>query len=223
VLALASAGGRLYDLRADTGQVELRDAATGGVRQAARSGAEVLTGGNEVWAAGCCALATPAQTVTKLDPSSLRVTSSVVVPEEGEIPQLAAGRAGVWLLSEDGALLREIDGRSRSVNLSSQPASVLVVGSTSVVLAGSDGTLAAIDPTTGRAGWRVPFAPDGGVRPTAVAIFGDEIYLAIPQHVLTFSISRRVKTADFSIDAQWFAVSTDGVWAATPSAAVELR
>lgn len=229
IIAATTADGELFDVRFDTGQLEARDPTSGAIVRSTKLQAETntLTAlGNELWVTACCRSSTPTQTVQTIDPSTLAATTAVVVPEEGETAQVAAGPAGVWFMSQDSTWLQRVDSPHAVVIGFAQPgnAGQIAVGASVVVVANSLGQLDAYNATTGKLKFQVDYAvTQSDIVPTAAAIDGDTVYVAIPGHVLEFSIAKRAKVGDVTgLNAQRLSVGPHGVWAATDGSVVQL-
>jgi outer membrane protein assembly factor BamB len=227
IIAAATADGELFDVRFDTGQLEARDATSGVVLRTAKQPAETpaLTAqGNGLWVTECCQGPTPSQTVLMVDPSTLTNTTEEFVAQEGETPQLAAGPAGVWLLNEPSYQLLRVDTPHRIVILMQGSAAQVAVGTSVVLVADDLGHVTGYNPTTGALEFQLEYGvTQSDIVPTAAAIDGDDLYVAIPGHVLEFSIARKAKIGDVTgLNAQRLSVGPHGVWAATDGSLVQI-
>ncbi|HEY5199856.1 MAG TPA: hypothetical protein VIJ31_03020 [Acidothermaceae bacterium] len=228
IITATTADDELFDVRFDTGQLEARDSSSGVVLRATKQPAETDTltaQGNRLWVSECCRGSSPSQTVLTVDPSTLVATTEVIVAQEGETPQLAAGAAGVWLINEASTQLQRVDTPHGIVIPLPGNDTGLAVGASVVVLADDSGRVMGYDPTTGALLFSLQFgvAEDGGVVPRAVAIDGDTLYVAIPGHVLEFSIAKKAKVGDVTgLDVQRLSVGEHGVWAATDGSVVQI-
>ena len=229
ILAAATADGELFDVRFDTGELEARNATSGVVVRSTKLQAETntLTAlGNQLWVTACCRSSTPSQTVQTIDPSTWAVTTALVVAQEGETAQIAAGPAGVWVMNDDSTWLQRVDSPHAVVIGFATPgnAGQIAVGASVVVVADGLGQLDVYNAKTGTAESHLEYGVAlGDVTPTAAAIDGDTVYVAIPGHVLEFSISKKAKVGDVTgLDAQRLSVGLHGVWAATDDSVVQL-
>lgn len=228
IIAATTADGELFDVRFDTGQLEARDASSGAVLRTAKQQAETdaLTAqGNRLWVTECCRASTPSQTIQTVDPSTLDAITQTVVAQEGETPQLAAGPAGVWLLDETSTQLQRVDTPRGPVIPLPGNHGQLAVGASVVVVADGFASVRGYNATNGALEFFLGFdvSGDESVVPQAVAIDGDTIYVAIPGHVLEFSIAKRAKIGDVTgLNVQRFSVGPHGVWAATDGSVVQI-
>jgi hypothetical protein len=229
IIAAAPADGELFDVRFDTGQLEARNATSGVVVRSAKLQAETNTltaRGNQLWVTACCRSSTPSQTVQTIDPSTWAVTTAVVVAQEGETAQIAAGPAGVWVINDDSTWLERVDSPHVVVIGFAQPgnAGQVAVGASVVVVANGVGQLDVYNATTGKAVSQFEYGVAlSDVTPTAAAIDGDTVYVAIPGHVLEFSIAKKAKIGDVTgLNAQRLSVGPHGVWAATDGSVVQI-
>jgi hypothetical protein len=156
----------------------------------------------------------------------LAATTAVVVPQEGETAQVAAGPAGVWFMNDDSTWLQRVDSPHAVVIGFAQPGNVgqVAVGASVVVVANGLGQLDVYNAATGAIKFQLDYGvTDSDVVPTAAAIDGDTIYVAIPGHVLEFSIAKKAKVGDVTgLNAQRLSVGTHGVWAATDGSVVQI-
>jgi hypothetical protein len=229
IIAAASADGELFDIRFDTGQLEARDATSGVVVRSTKLQAETntLTAlGNQLWVTACCRSSTPSQTVQTIDPSTLAATSVVVVPQEGETAQVAAGPAGVWFMNEDSTWLQRVDSPRVVVIGFAQPGNVgqVAIGASVVVVANGLGQLDVYNATTGAAESPLEYGViQSDVIARAAAVDGDTVYVAIPGHVLEFSIAKKAKIGDVTgLNVQRLSVGPHGVWAATDGSVAQI-
>jgi hypothetical protein len=229
IIAAASADGELFDVRFDTAQIEARNATSGVVVRSTNLQAETntLTAlGNQLWVTACCRSSTPSQTVQTIDPSTLAATTAVVIPEEGETAQVAVGPAGVWLMSDDSTWLQRVDSPHAVVIGFAQPgnAGQVAVGTSVVVVANGLGQADVYNAATGALKFQLEYGvTPSDIAPTAAAIDRDTLYVAIPGHVLEFSIAKKAKIGDVTgLNAQRLSVGPHGVWAATDGAVVQI-
>jgi hypothetical protein len=229
IIAATTADGELFDVRFDTGQLEARNATSGVVLRATNQQAETDTltaQGNQLWVTECCRSSTPSQTVQTVDPLTLVATTKDVIPAEGDTPQVAAGPAGVWFMNQDSTQLQRVDSSHVVVISFAQPgnAGQVAVGASVVVVANGLGQLDVYNATTGAAESQLEYGANlSDVTPTAAAIDGDTVYVAIAGHVLEFSIAKKAKIGDVTgLDVQRLSVGPHGVWAATDGSVVQI-
>ena len=93
-----------------------------------------------------------------------------------------------------------------------------------MVVADGLGQLDVYNATTGAAESQLEYGANlSDVTPTAAAIDGDTVYVAIAGHVLEFSIAKKAKIGDVTgLDVQRLSVGPHGVWAATDGSVVQI-
>ena len=150
------------------------------------------------------------------------------VPTAGDGVEPAAWRpagASVWMVRRDGRIER-VDGASGRRTLRAPAVAPgtdhgLATGGGAVVVAGGDGTLAALDPGTGAPRWRLRLADP----PAALAVSGDRLVAQLPHPSaprdqlveLDVRDGARVRTADAPLlGASALAVLGATIYSASP-------
>jgi len=129
-------------------------------------------------------------------------------------------------MNDDSTQLQRVDSQHVVVIDFAQPgnAGEIAIGTAVVVVANGLGQLDVYNATTGVAESQLKYGVNfSDVTPTAAAVDGDTVYVAIPGHVLEFSIAKKAKIADVTgLNVQRLSVGPHGVWGATDGSVVQI-